>query len=80
MLDYYIEKEQENQVQGAINAFEDSLNQAEPPRELYSGGWFDGYIGDKPLHPELWEYWEGYSQGNREYWCKQKGITLPEEF
>ncbi len=80
MLNYELQIDQQNRVKEAINALEESVNQPEPPTELYSGGWFDGFIGEQPLHPELWDYWKGYSQGNRKYWCKQKGITLPEEF
>ncbi len=80
MLDYYLEKEQENRVKEATNALKKSVNQHKPPTEPYSGGWFDGYIGDKPRYPENGSYWSGYSLGNREYWCKQKGIELPSYF
>ena len=80
MLNYYIKKEQENRAQEARNAIEESVNQPKSPTDQYSGGWFDGYTGEQPRYPELWDYWSGYSQGNREYWCQQKGITLPEEF
>ena len=48
--------------------------------KTYSEGEFDGKMNITPSAPENWDYWEGYSQGNREYWCKQKGITLAEEF
>ena len=53
------------------------LNQKLPS---YFDGQFDGKTNLDPLFPENWDYWEGYSQGNRQYWCQQKGITLPEEF
>ena len=46
----------------------------------YSDGEFDGKIGLNPSHPEEWDYWSGYCQGNREYWCKQKNIELPNDF
>ena len=46
----------------------------------YFEGEFDGKTNLDPVLPEDWEYWSGYCQGNREYWCKHKGITLPEEF
>ena len=57
-----------------------------PPNDLsqipesYWKGELDGKTNLDPVLPEDWEYWSGYCQGNREYWCKQKGITLPEEF
>lgn len=46
----------------------------------YFDGLFDGSIGLEPSSPEIWEYWEGYCFGYRDYLCKQKGITLPDEF
>ena len=49
-----------------------------PPN--YSEGELDGKANRNPVLPENWEYWSGYSQGNREYWCKKRGIGLPEEF
>ena len=53
------------------------------PNEIsksYSEGELDGKINRNPSNLEDWNYWSGYSQGNREYWCRQKGITLPNEF
>ena len=46
----------------------------------YSKGELDGQTNLNPSHPEDWNYWSGYSQGNREYWCRRKGISLPDEF
>ena len=46
----------------------------------YSDGELDGQTNLNPSHPEDWDYWAGYSQGNREYWCRRKGISLPDEF
>ena len=46
----------------------------------YSDGEFDGKINLDPSNPENWSYWSGYCQGNREYWCKQKNIELPNDF
>ncbi len=46
----------------------------------YSEGELDGQTNLNPSHPEDWDYWAGYSQGNREYWCQQKGITLANDF
>lgn len=44
-----------------------------PPNKLsqvpksYSEGELDGKTNPDPSHPEDWNYWSGYSQGNREY-------------
>ncbi|MGK7952903.1 MAG: hypothetical protein AB4368_29965 [Xenococcaceae cyanobacterium] len=46
----------------------------------YSKGELDGQSNLNPSHPEDWDYWSGYSQGHREYWCRRKGISLPDEF
>ncbi len=46
----------------------------------YSDGELDGQSNLEPVLPEDWEYWSGYSQGNREYWCRKKGIILPNDF
>ncbi len=46
----------------------------------YSEGALDGQSNFNPSHPEDWDYWSGYSQGNREYWCRKKGIILPNDF
>ena len=71
MLNHYREKEQENRVIGTITT--------EPPAEQYSGGWFDGLIGEKPRYPELKGYWSGYQQGLREYYATLAGIELPND-
>ena len=80
MLDYYIRKEQGNRVCEAFNALSESAHQTNLPTELYSGGWFDGLIGDQPRYPDIETYWSGYSLGNQEYWCKKKGITLSNDY
>ncbi len=48
--------------------------------KFYSQGELDGQTNLNPSNPEDWDYWSGYSQGNREYWCRRKGISLPDEF
>ena len=57
-----------------------SAHQPKPPTEEYSEGWFNGLIGEIPMYPENDNYWSGYSLGNREYWCSQKGVELSERF
>ena len=69
MLDYDTKKRQGNRVFDPPNALKKSVNQPKPPTEKYSGGWFGGLIGDKPLYPE-----------NSEFWCSQKGVELSERF
>ncbi len=76
MLDYCIKKRQGNRIPEASNRLRKSANQPKPPTEKYSGGWFDGLIGDKPMYPENSDYWSGYSLGYREFWCRHKGVTL----
>ncbi len=57
-----------------------------PPNDLsqipesYSEGKFDGEIGLEASQPENWDYYRGWAIGHREYRCRLKGITLPEEF
>ena len=80
MLDYYTKKEQGNRTPEVLNVVKKSTSQPKPPTEKYSGGWFDGLIGENPLYPENSEYWTGYCLGNREYWCRKKGVELSERF
>ena len=46
----------------------------------YTDGVFDGKIGLEASHPEDADYYDGWQQGHREYLCKQKRITLPNDF
>ncbi len=75
-----MKKGQGNRIPEVLNAFKQSTNQTKPPTEKYSGGWFDGLIGENPMYPENSDYWSGYSLGNREFWCKEKGVTLSDRF
>ncbi len=76
MLNYYLQKEQENR---AVTTLSKSTEQIEPPEDQYSGGWFDGLIGEKPRYPGLKAYWSGYQQGLREYYATLAGIELPND-
>ncbi len=76
MLNQYLEKEQENR---AVATLPKSTKHPEPPAEEYSGGWFDGLIGEKPRYPERSVYWSGYQQGLREYYANLAGIELPND-
>ncbi|MEM8780559.1 MAG: hypothetical protein AAGF26_17185 [Cyanobacteria bacterium P01_G01_bin.49] len=54
--------------------------EAELNTDSYSVGYFEGYIGCEPSHPEQHSYWSGYQIGSREYWAKKLGVTIPTEF
>ena len=64
----------------SLNSLKEATHETKPPTEKYSVGWFDGLIGENPMYPENSEYWSGYSLGYREYWCKEKGVTLSDRF
>ena len=80
MLSQYIKKQQGNRIPEATNHLRKSTKQTKPPTEKYSLGWFNGLIGENPMYPENDNYWSGYSLGNREFWCKQKGVTISDRF
>ena len=46
----------------------------------YSEGEFDGKIGLEAFYPEDADYYAGWAIGHRIYLCRNKGITLPDEF
>jgi hypothetical protein len=46
--------------------------------ELYSEGLFDGLCNLKPTKPHIYDYWQGYQLGLREYLCKQLGVEITE--
>ena len=68
---------QENQSLIADGIEPNDLSSIEP---AYYSGEKDGELNIEPKLPELWEYWRGYSYGNREFWLKKKNIELPNEF
>ena len=80
MLGQYTKKGQGDPILQASNRLSKSTNQPKPTTEKYSGGWFDGLIGEKPMYPENSDYWSGYSLDNREFWCRHKGVELSERF
>ena len=77
MINSYLSVEQEKRERQEIDRIHDeaSLN-----TDLYSGGYFDGLIGDKPTHPEIHSYWSGYETGCREYWAKKLNVEIPTQF
>jgi hypothetical protein len=48
--------------------------------DIYSTGYFEGYIGCDPSQVESHSYWSGYQIGCREYWAKKLGVEIPTEF
>lgn len=48
--------------------------------DLYSEGYFEGYIGAEPSQSEQDSYWAGYQIGSWEYWAKKLGVEIPNEF
>ncbi len=80
MLGQYTKKRQGKRIPETSNRLRKSTSQPESPTEKYSGGWFDGLIGENPMYPENSEYWSGYSLGCREFWCSKKGVELSDRF
>lgn len=77
MFNLDLSVEQSSREQQGIEArdIEGELN-----TDSYSVGYFEGYIGAEPSHPEQHSYWAGYQVGCREYWVKKLGVTIPTEF
>ena len=77
MINSYISVEQSNLEQQEIDRIHDeaSLN-----TDSYSDGYFEGYIGAEPSHPEEHSYWSGYQLNSREYWAKKLGVEIPTQF
>jgi len=76
MNSLYTSVEQKNREQ---QEFEAIHNEASLNTDLYSEGYFEGYIGGEPSHPEHHSYWAGYQIGSREYWAKKLGVVIPTE-
>jgi hypothetical protein len=75
------QKEQQQRVQKNLAAAEERINQESVlDTDIYSEGYFEGYIGCEPSHPEQHSYWSGYQIGCREYWAKKLGVEIPTEF
>ena len=80
-LNIALEQEQQQRLQECLTASQDQIHdEAGIETDRYSAGYFEGYIGCEPSHPEQHSYWEGYQIGYREYWAKQLGVEIPTEF
>lgn len=76
-----LEQEQQQRVQSDLDALQNQKQEeAGLNTEVYSVGYFEGYIGLEPSHPEQHSYWEGFQIGCREYWAKKLGVEIPSEF
>lgn len=77
MFDLRVSVEQKKQEQQGLDVIH---NEAGLNTDLYSEGYFEGYIGCEPSHPEQHSYWAGYQIGSREFWAKKLGVVIPTEF
>jgi len=77
MFNLYLSVDQEKKEQQALDAIHD---EAGLNTDIYSTGYFEGYIGMEPRHPEDHIYWSGYEVGSREHWAKKLGVEIPTEF
>ena len=77
MFNLHSSVEQSLREQQGLDAI---YNEAGLETEVYSAGYFEGYIGLEPSHPEQHSYWSGYQIGCREYWAKKLGVVIPSEF
>ena len=77
MFNSYLSVDQGNRERQGLEAreIEASLN-----TDWYSEGYFEGYIGAEPSHPEQHSYWSGYQIGYREYWAGKLSVEIPTEF
>ena len=46
--------------------------------EFYSEGFFDGICNLESTPPHIYDYWQGYQLGLREYLCKVLGVEIPD--
>ncbi|AFZ38066.1 hypothetical protein STA3757_49760 (plasmid) [Stanieria sp. NIES-3757] len=73
MIDSYISVKQEKLEKQGLEVIK---QQGKNYIDLYSGGRLDGLSGLEPRSPDI--YWQGYQLGQREYWCKLRGLEIPE--
>jgi len=75
------EQEQQQRSQEGLAAYNDHIHEeAGLNTDTYSTGYFEGYIGMEPKHPEDHIYWSGYEVGSREHWAKKLEVEIPTEF
>ena len=76
MINSYTSVEQSNRERQGLEANLDTNLDT----DRYSAGYFEGYIGAEPRHPEQDSYWYGYQIGCRDYWAKKLGVEIPSQF
>ena len=77
MLNIALQQEQQQRLENELAAL---VAQIDQETDLYHIGRFDGLMNCEPTQLEEQSYWSGYSNGQREYWAKKLGITIPTEF
>lgn len=73
----YSKQEQEQRLANDRAAVEDQI---EKLTDLYNQGISDAAFGVDPVHPEIQEYWQGYSEEKRRYWIKQNNPIPVERY
>lgn len=77
MIDVSTSLKQENRERQGLAT---THNKVSLNTDLYSDGYFSGYIGLEATHPEDYSYWSGYQIGCREYWAKKLGVEISQQF
>lgn len=77
MFDLYTSVEQSTRESQEIERIH---NEAGLETNLYSEGYFEGFIGSEPAYPEKHSYWEGYQIGYQEHWANKRGVEISSYF
>lgn len=80
-LNIALQQEQQQKLKSNLLLTQKQVHyESELNTDLYSSGYFEGYIGAEPTQPENFSYWSGYQLGSREYWAKKLKVEIPTEF
>jgi len=67
-LNITLEQDQQQRIENDLAAYHDQIHEeTELNTDKYSAGYFEGYIGMEPRHPQDHIYWSGYEVGIRKY-------------
>ena len=80
MINSSISVDQEKRQRQELKTVSSESNESKLNTDLYSDGYFTGYIGCEPTQPENYSYWAGYQLGSREYWAERLGVEIATEF
>ena len=72
-------KQQQKSKNDLLLEAKQTSSEPELNTDLYSEGYFVGYIGAEPTRPEDDSYWSGYQLGCREYWGIELGVEIPSQ-